>query len=96
MRITPILPIQRTARFPARRPSHSPNLKKGVQTMKMHKSITADRIMAAVEADDHLGFCIACGAEAYGVEPDACGYVCEACDAEAVYGAEELLIMTVA
>ena len=28
--------------------------------------------------------------------PEADGYVCEACDAEAVYGAEELLLMTVA
>jgi len=62
--------------------------------MKMHASITVDRIMAACEEDDHLGFCIACGEEAYGVEPDARRYVCECCDEKAVYGAEELLLMT--
>lgn len=61
--------------------------------MKLHKSITVDLIIEAVEADDNLGFCIACGAEASGVEPDARGYECEACGASAVYGAEELLLM---
>ena len=94
MRVTPILPIQRAARFPARRPAAQFNLNQGVETMKMHASITVERIMAACEADDHLGFCIACGDEAYGVEPDARRYVCESCDAKAVYGAEELLLMT--
>ena len=62
--------------------------------MKMHVSITVDRIMAACEEDEHPGFCIACGDAAYGVEPDARRYVCESCDAKAVYGAEELLLMT--
>ena len=62
--------------------------------MKMHASITADRIMEACESDEHMGFCIACGEEAYEVEPDARRYVCESCDAKAVYGAEELLLMT--
>lgn len=52
-----------------------------------------ETIIAAVEADDNIGFCIACGAEASGVEPDAVGYECEACGAPKVYGAEELLIM---
>ena len=94
MRVTPILPIYRTSRFPARRPGDAFNLKPGIKTMKMHASITVERIMAACEADDHLGFCIACGDEAYGVEPDARRYVCESCDAKAVYGAEELLLMT--
>ena len=70
MRISPILSIQRAARFPARRPSQSFNLKQGAETMKMHASITVERIMAACEADDHLGFCIACGDEAYGAEKD--------------------------
>ena len=95
MRITPILPIYRTSRFPVRRPAAQFNLKQGVEPMKMHASITVERIMAACEEDDHLGFCIACGDEAYGVEPDARRYVCESCDAKAVYGAEELLLMTV-
>ena len=42
---------------------------------------------------DMGGFCIACGAEVYGIEPDASGYLCEECGAERVYGAQELVIM---
>lgn len=55
--------------------------------------VTLAQVMEAVEADDNLGFCLACGAEAYGVEPDARKYECEECDALKVYGAEELLMM---
>lgn len=43
--------------------------------------------------DGTLGFCLACGAEAYGVEPDARKYPCESCSAPKVYGLEELAIM---
>ncbi len=43
--------------------------------------------------DEHGGFCLACGAEAFGVEPDARKYTCEDCGAPKVYGAAELLIM---
>ena len=64
--------------------------------MKMHKSITPDRILEAVERSqtslDNPGFCVACGAEVDGVEPDARKYECEVCGERAVYGAEELLI----
>lgn len=60
--------------------------------MKIHDSITVNRVMEAVEQDDNLGFCNACGDEVSGVEPDACGYECECCGEAAVYGAEELLI----
>ena len=61
--------------------------------MRIHPSVTVDRVLEAVEADDCLGFCIVCGADAYGVEPDARKYECEDCGAKAVYGAEELLMM---
>ena len=61
--------------------------------MHTQQKVTVDRIMAAVEADDNLGFCLACGAEAYGVEPDARRYECEECGAKKVYGAEECLFM---
>ena len=54
---------------------------------------TIDEIIEAVQADDGTGFCLACGAEAYGVEPDAVKYTCETCDEDKVYGAEQLLIM---
>ena len=64
--------------------------------MKLHQSLTPEVIMAAVERRrvtlDNPGFCIACGAEACGVEPDAREYECEACGEPQVYGCEELLL----
>jgi hypothetical protein len=54
---------------------------------------TDAEVMAAIEEDDCLGFCLACGAEASGVEPDARRYKCEGCGAREVYGAEECLVM---
>ncbi|KKM79203.1 hypothetical protein LCGC14_1352210 [marine sediment metagenome] len=66
---------------------------------KAHKSITLDRVLAAVEAStfglENAGFCLACGEDADGVEPDAEKYSCECCDASAVYGAEQCLLMGV-
>jgi hypothetical protein len=63
--------------------------------LTIHESITADRIMEAVERHqttlDNPGFCIRC---VEGVEPDARGYTCESCGEDGVYGAEELLMMT--
>ena len=63
--------------------------------MKVHKSITADRVMEAVENRtfglENPGFCVECGADADGCEPDARGYECYVCGKMAVYGAEELL-----
>ena len=41
---------------------------------------------------DNPGFCLICGAEVDGVEPDAQNYECEACGAEQVFGADELLL----
>jgi hypothetical protein len=65
--------------------------------MKAHPSITPDRILEAVENAahglDNPGFCLACGADAEGVEPDARGYECESCGAFKVYGAEECLFL---
>ena len=43
--------------------------------------------------DESGGFCIACGAEHYSVEPDARNYPCEECGERKVYGAEELVLM---
>ena len=61
-----------------------------------HKSITDDAIVEAVERShtclDNPGFCLICGAEIEGVEPDAENYECEACGAPFVFGAEELLL----
>jgi hypothetical protein len=50
-------------------------------------------VTEAIEGDNSTGFCLACGEEAYGVEPDARRYTCESCGAAKVYGAEELCIM---
>ncbi len=61
--------------------------------MTMHPSITLDTILAAVQ-DDYIGICIRCGQEQEGVEPDARKYECDSCGANAVYGAEELLMAT--
>lgn len=62
----------------------------------VHETVTPERVQEAVEryaaSLDNPGFCLACGADAEGVEPDASRYICEACEAPAVYGASELLI----
>ena len=67
--------------------------------MRMHPSITADRVAGAVERRmgslDNPGFCVACGADAEGVEPDARRYPCECCGERGVYGADDLLIRLV-
>ena len=34
------------------------------------------RVLEALEQDGYQGFCLACGADAYGVEPDAENYEC--------------------
>lgn len=65
--------------------------------MKIHESITSERVMEACERHlttlENPGFCIHCGDNAEGVEPDAMRYRCEACGRMGVYGAEQLLIM---
>jgi hypothetical protein len=64
--------------------------------MKMHVSIRLERVEEAVgrhqHALDNPGFCVKCGADAEGVEPDARKYECESCGEPGVYGAEELLM----
>ena len=39
------------------------------------------------------GRCLACEAEADGVEPDARNYHCDVCGASRVFGLEELMLM---
>lgn len=58
--------------------------------------INIDAVIAAAEnEEEYIGFCVACGAEAYDVEPDARRYECESCGANKVYGAQEILLMTI-
>ncbi len=40
-----------------------------------------------------IGFCLVCGTEADGVEPDARHYDCLECEQPQVYGAAEILLM---
>jgi hypothetical protein len=47
----------------------------------------------SVLSDEGTGWCLACGTEADGVEPDARKYTCAACNQPKVYGLEELLMM---
>jgi ribosomal protein L37E len=58
----------------------------------MSAVIDIERVIEAVQDDDGHGFCLACGEDAYGVEPDARNYTCLSCGAPQVFGAEELLI----
>jgi len=64
--------------------------------MKMHKRITIKRVGKAVQREMYAlanpGFCVKCGNEQDGCEPDARRYECEACGEKAVYGAAELLM----
>lgn len=53
---------------------------------------TAEQLISALESDEYAGWCVACGEEAEGVEPDAAHYECESCGERAVFGAEELLV----
>ena len=41
---------------------------------------------------DSEGFCIGCGEQQSGVEPDASRYECECCGENTVYGAAELAL----
>lgn len=62
--------------------------------MNMHHSITFTRLEEAVRRRnttlDNPGFCVACGQEAGGCEPDARNYECESCGEREVFGADEL------
>jgi hypothetical protein len=62
--------------------------------MAQSKSVvTIEQVMEAIESGEYAGFCIACGEQADGVEPDARNYLCESCGQRKVFGAEELLMM---
>lgn len=67
--------------------------------MQIHPSVTLDRLEEACRESmfgtESPGFCCACGADVYGVEPDADGYECDECGERAVYGAELLVMMAV-
>ena len=55
--------------------------------------VELEQLMEAITTDDHLGFCLSCGAERGCCEPDARHYECEECGELQVFGAQELLFM---
>ena len=63
---------------------------------KLPAGLTMNMVAEALEDDDYLGYCLACGEEAYDIEPDACAYECEICGEPMVYGVEEVLLLFVA
>lgn len=62
----------------------------------VHKSLTESRVLAAAESEmfgtENPGFCLDCGAEQDGCEPDARHYVCEECGKRSVFGAAEMVM----
>ena len=60
----------------------------------VHASVTRSRLLelAVERADEHLGVCLACGADRACCEPDARGYACDDCGAPFAFGAEEALL----
>jgi hypothetical protein len=64
---------------------------------KIHKSITEERVADAVEGSvfglDNPGFCLDCGIDVDGCDPDAEKDRCDSCGAHSVYGAEQVALM---
>ena len=58
--------------------------------------IPEDDLLQALEENQmslsNWGFCLNCGNQQDGCEPDARGYTCEECGERAVSGAEEILL----
>lgn len=63
----------------------------------LHPSVTQDRVEAAVHEQmfglGNGGFCLSCGADHDGCEPDASAYKCHSCGERAVEGAQNVLMM---
>ena len=56
--------------------------------------LSRKRVLQAVQNDETVGFCIGCGTEHEGIEPDAEKYQCrDGCGLNKVYGAEQIVLM---
>ena len=64
----------------------------GKQTGKKYVVQSIDTLMESAETDGTTGYCIFCGSEADGIEPDAGKCECAECGRDGVYGAEELIL----
>jgi hypothetical protein len=67
--------------------------------MKIHPSITYEKVAEAAQRQifgtDNPGFCLSCGEEQDGCEPDAQNYECESCGESEVFEAEFILFSIV-
>ena len=59
---------------------------------EVHENVVLKRIEEILAEDTSDGFCVECGEEAAGIEPDAADEECAYCGKRAVYGAEQLLL----
>ena len=61
------------------------------------RAIDIERVTEAVQSQmqdlANPGFCLDCGDDADGCEPDAEHYPCESCGRHSVFGAEQVLLM---
>jgi hypothetical protein len=66
------------------------------EMVELSSKVTAEAVKDAVERQmpslNNPGFCVVCGEENEGCEPDARCYRCEFCHNTSVYGAEEILL----
>jgi len=60
-------------------------------------TLDPDEVLEAAEEQmfglGNAGFCLNCGEELEGIDPDARGDECECCGSQSVYGAQELVMM---
>ena len=61
--------------------------------MKIKEAELMKALERAETSCDNPGFCLACGEEQEGCEPDARKYECWCCGERKVYGAQEVLMM---
>ncbi len=61
--------------------------------MRYRPVVNESELRHQLYAEGNLGFCLDCGMETDGVEPDARKYRCGDCGMMAVYGLEELVMM---
>jgi len=64
----------------------------GKQTKKRYVFQSESDLMDHLMADDSVGFCIRCGHEHHGIEPDVDNAKCKECGNNGVFGVEELLV----
>ena len=68
-------------------------MKTATTAKKLNHSEIRERATEMCEGERNMGICLACGADAWGVEPDARKYKCEECGELKVYGGEEIVMM---